>query len=151
MNHLTTYEDRVSRIENPFAFSLLPFALFSLHLSSLLYKFAPFMQNEPNLLNAQMNVTSILTNHYGNNPLCRRHQNEPKRTQNEPNFSPASGPQSQNEPNLSRRTPPCHAQVPYQAGLAKPDQTQSLYHCFCLLFIIASNDREFDRQFYVWL
>ena len=39
------------------------------------------MQNKANLLDAQMNVSSILTNHYENEPLYRRGENKPKQTQ----------------------------------------------------------------------
>ena len=41
-------------------------AIVALHLSRALYKSTLFMQNKPNLLNAQMNVSSILTNDYEN-------------------------------------------------------------------------------------
>jgi len=36
------------------------------------------MQNKPNLLDAQMNVTSVLTKYYENERLCRRGENKPK-------------------------------------------------------------------------
>ena len=42
-----------------------------LHLSVTLYKSTLFMQNKPNLLDAQMNVSSILTKYYENVPLRR--------------------------------------------------------------------------------
>jgi len=35
-------------------------------------------QNKPNLLNAQMNVTSFITKDYENVPLCRLRENKPK-------------------------------------------------------------------------
>ncbi len=38
-------------------------------------------QNEPNLLNAQMNISSILTKDYENVPLRRRGENKPNQTQ----------------------------------------------------------------------
>jgi len=36
------------------------------------------MQNKPNLLNAQMNVSSALTKDYENERLCRRWKNKAK-------------------------------------------------------------------------
>ena len=41
----------------------------ALHLSRTLYKSALFMQNKPNLLDAQMNVNSILTKDYERNGI----------------------------------------------------------------------------------
>jgi len=35
------------------------------------------MQNKPNLLNAQMNISSVLTKDYENEPLRRRGENKP--------------------------------------------------------------------------
>jgi len=46
------------------------------------------MQNEPNLKNYEMIVTTCITNSYGNLIAFSCQKNEPKRTQNEPNFSP---------------------------------------------------------------
>ena len=40
-----------------------------------------FMQNKPNLLDTQMNVSSVLTRDYENEPLRRRGENKPKQTQ----------------------------------------------------------------------
>jgi hypothetical protein len=40
-----------------------------------------FMQNKANLLNAQMNVSSVLTKYYENVPLHRRRENKAKQTQ----------------------------------------------------------------------
>ena len=39
------------------------------------------MQNKANLLDAQMNVSSVLTKYYENKPLCRRGENKPNQTQ----------------------------------------------------------------------
>jgi len=39
------------------------------------------MQNKANLLDAQMNVSSVLTKYYENKPLCRREENKPNQTQ----------------------------------------------------------------------
>ena len=52
-----------------------------LHLSRTLYKSALFMQNKPNLLNAQMNVSSILTTDYENKSNWTLGENKPKQTQ----------------------------------------------------------------------
>ncbi len=38
-------------------------------------------QNKPNLLNAQMNVTSVITKDYENERFCRCGENKPKQTQ----------------------------------------------------------------------
>ncbi|MHC4394527.1 MAG: hypothetical protein ACYS1A_02615 [Planctomycetota bacterium] len=43
------------------------------------------MQNKANLLNAQMNVTSVKTKHYENQWLCQRRENKP-------NSNPISAP-----------------------------------------------------------
>ena len=42
-----------------------------------------FMQNKPNLLNAQMNVSSVLTKYYENERLRRRGENKPNQTRSE--------------------------------------------------------------------
>jgi len=39
------------------------------------------MQNKANLLDAQMNVSSVLTKHYENEHLRRRGENKPNQTQ----------------------------------------------------------------------
>jgi len=36
------------------------------------------MQNKPNLLDTQMNISSVSTEYYENERLCRRGQNKPK-------------------------------------------------------------------------
>jgi len=38
-------------------------------------------QNKANLLDAQMNVSSVITKYYENERLCRRGENKPKQTQ----------------------------------------------------------------------
>jgi len=43
--------------------------LVALHLSRVLYKSTLFMQNKPNLLDAQMNVGSVITKDYENERL----------------------------------------------------------------------------------
>ena len=40
-------------------------------------------QNKPNLLDAQMNISSVLTKDYENERLCRRGENKPNQTQSE--------------------------------------------------------------------
>jgi hypothetical protein len=45
-----------------------------------------FMQNKPNLLDAQMNVSSVLTKDYENIPLRRRGQNKPNTNPIKPNL-----------------------------------------------------------------
>ena len=44
------------------------FAIVALHLSRVLYKSTLFMQNKPNLLDTQMNVGSVKTKDYENEP-----------------------------------------------------------------------------------
>ena len=39
------------------------------------------MQNKANLLDAQMNVGSVITKYYENERLCTRRENKPKQTQ----------------------------------------------------------------------
>jgi len=46
------------------------------------------MQNEPNFKIDQINTSTCKTNGYGNFLTFFHRKNEPKRTQNEPNFSP---------------------------------------------------------------
>ncbi len=42
------------------------------------------MQNKPNLLNTQMNVSSVLIEDYENERLCKREKNKPNQTQSCP-------------------------------------------------------------------
>ncbi len=62
-----------------------------LHLSRELYKSTLFMQNEPNLKNDQINISFCNKRCYGIFRLLFRRKNEPKRSQNEPNFGPKLG------------------------------------------------------------
>ncbi len=62
-----------------------------LQLSRDLYKSTIFMQNEPNLKNDRIYVSAYDTKEYGDFWLILHPKNEPKRTQNEPNFSPKLG------------------------------------------------------------
>ena len=48
-----------------------------LHLSRVLYKSTLFMQNKPNLLDAQMNVTSVITVDYENIATWKLCENKP--------------------------------------------------------------------------
>lgn len=52
-----------------------------LHLSRTLYKSALFMQNKANLMDAQMNVSAVLTKDYENERLSRRGENKPNQSQ----------------------------------------------------------------------
>ncbi len=65
-----------------------------------------FMQNKPNLLNSQMNITSFITKYYENVRLYRCGENKPNskpikanQTQYKPNMNPK---QTQNEPNQTQ-------------------------------------------------
>ena len=59
-----------------------------LHLSRVLYKSTLFMQNKPNLLNAQMNVSSAITMNYEQKTMNYANKNKPNtnpiRTQSKP-------------------------------------------------------------------
>jgi len=63
------------------------------------------MRNEPNLKNAKINITAVLSKAYMKNGVFAPTKNEPNLRQNEPNFKLWAGNQSfmkkmQNEPNL---------------------------------------------------
>ncbi len=60
-----------------------------LHLSRALYKSALFMQNKPNLLNAQMNISSVLTRDYENNIAFGLRKNKPNTKPIKANFRKA--------------------------------------------------------------
>ncbi len=50
-------------------------------------------QNKPNLMDAQMNISSVLTKDYKNVRLCRRGENKPNQTQSpRPRFYPKKQP-----------------------------------------------------------
>ncbi len=57
-----------------------------LHLSRTLYKSPIFMQNKPNFLDAQMNVSSVLTSDYENKSNWTLGQNKPNSNPNKANF-----------------------------------------------------------------
>ena len=74
-----------------FAFYTLHFdfsSLAPLHLSRILYKSTLFMQNKPNLLNSQMNVTSLITVDYGNIANWTLGENKPNSKPIKPNTNP---------------------------------------------------------------
>jgi len=63
----------------------------TLHLSRTLYKSALFLQNKPNLLDAQMNVSSVKTMNYEQITMNNANKNKPNQSQfagcsNEPKF-----------------------------------------------------------------
>ena len=62
---------------------------FPLHLSRILYKSSLFMQNKPNLLEAQMNVNSLITIDYENISDWTLGQNKPNQSQLNPISSKA--------------------------------------------------------------
>jgi len=57
--------------------SQMPAAQFALQLSRILYKSPLFMQNKPNFKIGKMNVNSVLTRNYENQPLRRLPENKP--------------------------------------------------------------------------
>ncbi len=59
-----------------------------------------FMQNKPNLLNAQMNVNTVITEDYENKRPCRRRQNKANTKPIKANQS--QFPKSQDERKLSK-------------------------------------------------
>ncbi len=74
-------------------------------------RYESFMQNKPNLLNAQINVSSVLTKDYENARLGRRGKNKPNlsrrsiwRSRIKPKLSRRSLWRSRIKPNLSRRS-----------------------------------------------
>ena len=54
------------------------YAVIPLHLSRVLYKSTLFMQNKPNLPDAQMNVNAVITKDCENKRLRRGAENKPK-------------------------------------------------------------------------
>ena len=86
MYELPIIVNHLSIINNHFAFA-------PLHLSRVLYKFAPFMQNKPNFLNTQMNVNKVLTRDYEKKTLGEHGKNKantnPIQTQYKPNSQKA--------------------------------------------------------------
>ncbi len=70
------------RIHN-FAFFLLTF-----YFPNCINQFESIMQNKPNFLDAQMNVSSILTKDYENKRLADAAKTKPIQTQYKPNTKP---------------------------------------------------------------
>ena len=88
-------------------------AIVALHLSRVLYKSTLFLQNKPNLLNAEMNVSKAYTGGYENK--CRREhpKNKPNSNPIKPNSNPI---QTQFKANSKPIKP--------NLSLPKGDQTQ---------------------------
>ena len=78
MNHLITHKHRES--------SYLRAYKAHLHLSRTLYKSTLFMQNKPNLLDAQMNVNTVITMNYEQITMNNANKNKPNSNPNKPNF-----------------------------------------------------------------
>ncbi len=95
IEHLeSTIKHRESSVENRES------VLTPIHLSRELYKSALFLQNEPNFKNTSIYISTCNTSCYGNFSNFFRQKNEPKRTQNEPNFSPKLASFFLNKPNF---------------------------------------------------
>jgi len=60
--------------------------LVALHLSRALYKSTLFLQNKPNLLDTQMNVSSVLTKDYENKSNWKLGENKANTNPIKPNF-----------------------------------------------------------------
>ncbi len=82
---------KIGKLINKFTNSPINFQNPPLHLSRELYKSNLFMQNEPNFKIDQIDASAYYRNGYGIFKLLFRRNNEAKRTQNEPNFSPKLG------------------------------------------------------------
>jgi len=95
MNHLTTHKHRESSYLRAYYLR----AYKALHLSRVLYKSTLFMQNKPNLLNAQMNVTSFITKDYENKRLADAAKTNPIQSQSKPISTPKASFRPQNKPN----------------------------------------------------
>jgi len=87
------------------------------------------MQNEPNLKNDQMRVTAYYRSAYGNFLTFFRPKNEPKRTQNEPNFSPKLA-------------------LFFQYWLCFPQFFQSFFTCLQIECILRSRLKSIKKQNY---
>ncbi len=87
------------------------------------------MQNKPNLLNAQMNVSSVLTKDYENKPIGNLAKTNPIQTQYKPNTKPI---QSQYKPNFRKAkmnitsilTKDYENETAFALRQNKPNQTQ---------------------------
>ncbi len=75
-----------------------------------------FMQNKPNLLDAQMNINKVLTKGYENKRLCRRRGNKPN---SKPIYAQTNPNQSQFQYQICKTNP-----IKPNLSLPKGDQTQ---------------------------
>jgi len=90
------------------------------------------MQNEPNFQKSQMNVNLYNTTDYKNKSNWTLGENEPKTNPIKANFRKA-------KMKLNFYLTKDYENLPLRRrGENKPNQSQFLYHWFCLLFIIAS-------------
>ena len=71
-----------------------------LHLTKLSSFVIVFMQNKPNLPDAQMDVSSVLTKDYENLPLRRCGENKPNQSQLKPISMPIKANQRENGPHV---------------------------------------------------
>jgi len=121
-----------------------------------------FMQNKANLLDAQMNISSVLTKDYENKPLRRRGENKPNQTQSpRPRFYPKNQhyprkdmpkkPQFPPNPdNFNQQFSPAAAcQAPYaktkKKGKGKKKKTNLRLGCSGRDLIIAAGARRGQR------
>jgi hypothetical protein len=68
----------------------------------------PFCSNKPNFRKSQMNVNKVSTSDYDKMDTWSIRKNEPKRTQNEPKFSPKNDPTNPNEPKTNPISEPIY-------------------------------------------
>ena len=116
------------------------------------YDLRPIMQNKPNLLNARMNVTTVLTRDYGNMCLRGRRKNKAKTNPNKPNLPNAQMNVSsvitkdyENEPLCARRQ-----NKPNQTQFQTPTQKMTKICKKNLIFKLVSRVY-FSRQYSVKL
>jgi hypothetical protein len=90
------------------------------------------MQNKPNLLNAQMNLSSVRATNYEQTTM----DNEPKNKPNQTQFIARQGHPEPKQTQFAMAKPPCRGEVTYEAGprrthvrsrpAANPDQTKTV-------------------------
>ena len=88
MNHLTNEPFNQSPTQLFYCSNAQLSAFAPLHLSRVLYKSTLFMQNKPNLLNAQMNVSSAITMNYEQKTMNYANKNKPNTKPIKPNTNP---------------------------------------------------------------
>jgi hypothetical protein len=105
-------------------------------LSNILYKFALFVQNEPNFENSKNHRKLLFHKGLRQYARLRITKNKPKTNPNEPKANPifrsSGAPEPKTNPNKPKANPiysePVEAihrgEVLYEAGVAKPGQTQ---------------------------